>query len=77
MNYGHNRCYFKKQSHVCIVEEAVKGDDKEAIDASAKKLSEASSSLAQKLYAEQAAADGDDTGNDPGGAATDNDAVDA
>ena len=38
------------------VEVAVKGDDKEAIDAAAAKLSEASSVLAQKLYAEQAAA---------------------
>ena len=59
------------------VEESVKGDDKEAIDAAATKLSEASSSLAQKLYAEQAAAGGDDSGNDQGASATDNDAVDA
>ncbi len=36
-------------------EEVVKGDDKEAIDAATTKLTEASSSLAQKLYAEQAA----------------------
>jgi molecular chaperone DnaK len=36
------------------VEEAVKGDDKEKIDAATNKLSEASSSLAQKMYAEQA-----------------------
>ncbi|WP_372748048.1 molecular chaperone DnaK [Litorivivens sp.] len=37
------------------VDEAVKGDDKEAIDAAAQKLGEASNSLAQKMYAEQAA----------------------
>ena len=37
------------------VEEAVQGDNKEAIDQAAKVLSEASSSLAQKMYAEQAA----------------------
>ena len=37
-------------------EEAVKGNDKEAMDAATQKLTEASSSLAQKLYAEQAAA---------------------
>jgi molecular chaperone DnaK len=38
------------------VEDAVQGDDKEAIDEAAKVLSEASSSLAQKMYAEQAEA---------------------
>jgi molecular chaperone DnaK len=37
-------------------DEAVKGDDKDAIEAATKKLTEASSNLAQKLYAEQAAA---------------------
>ena len=36
-------------------EEAAKGDDKEAMEAATKKLSDASGSLAQKLYAEQAA----------------------
>ena len=35
-------------------EEAVKGDDKAAMEAATTKLTEASSSLAQKLYAEQA-----------------------
>ena len=37
------------------VEEAVKGDDKDAIDEAVKILSEASSGLAQKMYAEQTA----------------------
>ena len=37
-------------------EEALKGDDREAIEAATTKLTEASGSLAQKLYAEQAAA---------------------
>lgn len=37
-------------------ETAVKGDDKAAMDAATQKLTEASSSLAQKLYAEQAQA---------------------
>ncbi|MEC8212999.1 MAG: molecular chaperone DnaK [Pseudomonadota bacterium] len=37
------------------VEEVVKGDDKDAIDEAVKILSEASSGLAQKIYAEQAA----------------------
>lgn len=43
------------EAAIADVEEAVKGDDKEAIDAAAQKLSEASSGLAQKLYEEQAA----------------------
>ena len=44
------------------VEEAVQGDDKDAIDEAAKVLSEASAGLAQKLYAEQA-----DAGEQPAG----------
>jgi molecular chaperone DnaK len=44
---------------------AVKGDDQEAMEAATAKLTEASSSLAQKLYAEQAAqAGGADAGKD-------------
>ena len=39
-------------------EEAVKGDDKEAIEAATTKLTEASSSLAQKLYSEAQAGEG-------------------
>jgi molecular chaperone DnaK len=42
-------------------EEALKANDKEAIDAATTKLTEASSSLAQKMYAEQAAEAGADT----------------
>ncbi len=50
-------------------DEVVKGDDKEAMEAATQKLSEASSSLAQKMYAEaqaaeQAAADGAEAGAD-------------
>ncbi|MDG2017941.1 MAG: molecular chaperone DnaK [Porticoccaceae bacterium] len=40
---------------IAKVEEVVQGDDKEAMDAAAKELSEASATLAQKLYAEQQA----------------------
>ncbi len=43
------------ETAVAEAEEALKGDDKEAIEAATTKLTEASSSLAQKLYAEQAA----------------------
>lgn len=46
------------EAAIAKAEEAVKGDDKEAMDAATKELTEASSSLAQKLYAEQAAQEG-------------------
>ena len=51
---------------VKAVEEAVKGDDKDKIDLAAKTLSEMSSELAQKLYANQNQAQGTDsrTGED-------------
>lgn len=66
------------EAAIAEVEEAVKGDDKEAMDAAANKLSEASSALAQKLYAEQAEADQAESPEgatgDAGGA---DDAVDA
>ncbi len=62
-------------------EEALKGDDKEAIDAASTKLMEASSGLAQKMYAEQAqAADAAGGAADGADAQADNaadDAVDA
>jgi molecular chaperone DnaK len=47
------------EAAIAEAEEAVKGDDRDAIEAATKKLTEASSSLAQKLYAEQAAASGE------------------
>jgi molecular chaperone DnaK len=55
------------------VEDAVQGDDKDAIDDAAKVLSEASSGLAQKLYAEQAEAGEQSQGEQPAG----DDAMDA
>jgi len=45
------------EAAISEVHEAVKGDDKDAIEKAAQKLSEASSNLAQKMYAEQAQAD--------------------
>lgn len=42
------------EAAITEVEEALKGDDKDAIEAATNKLTEASSSLAQKMYAEQA-----------------------
>ena len=44
------------ESAISELEEALKGDDKEAIEAKTQALTEASSGLAQKMYAEQAAA---------------------
>ncbi|ABD81993.1 molecular chaperone DnaK [Saccharophagus degradans] len=44
------------ESAIAEAEEAAKGEDKDAMEAATKKLTEASSSLAQKLYAEQGAA---------------------
>ena len=43
------------EAAIADLEEALKGDDKENIEAKTNALTEASSSLAQKLYAEQAA----------------------
>lgn len=61
---------------IAELEEAMKGDDKEAIESKTQALAEASGTLAQKLYAEQAqqaegAAAGDDAAKGP------DDAVDA
>ena len=58
------------------VEEAVQGDDKDAIDEAAKVLSEASAGLAQKLYAEQAEA-GEQGEQSEGQQAPGDDAMDA
>ena len=61
---------------IAELEEALKGDDKDAIEAKTTALTEASSALAQKMYAEQAAAGeaGSEAADDAGGA---DDAVDA
>jgi len=61
---------------IAELEEALKGDDKDAIEAKTTALTEASSALAQKMYAEQAAAGeaGNEAADDAGGA---DDAVDA
>ena len=61
------------EAAIAKVEEAVQGDDKEAIDEAAKVLSEASSGLAQKMYAEQAEAGQSEGGEQAAG----DDAMDA
>ncbi|GAB1257439.1 molecular chaperone DnaK [Aurantivibrio plasticivorans] len=60
-------------------EEVVKGDDKDKIEAATTKLTEASSSLAQKLYAEQAAQaeQGADAGAEQADSKADDGVVDA
>jgi molecular chaperone DnaK len=62
------------EAAVAELKEAVKSDSKEVIEAKIKALSEASAGMAQKLYAEQAAAEGTE---DPGAAEDDENIVDA
>jgi len=57
-------------------DEAVKGDDKAAMEAATTALTEASGSLAQKLYAEQAAQAEGGAGPDAGQAAPEQEAAD-
>ena len=59
---------------IAELEEALKGDDKDAIEANTTALTEASSALAQKMYADAAAAEGAENAADAGG---EDDAVDA
>ncbi len=54
------------EAAVSAAEEALKGDDKEAIDAAAAKLTEATSPVAQKMYAAQAEAAQGEAGEQQG-----------
>jgi molecular chaperone DnaK len=65
------------ESAIKHVEEVVKGDDKEAIDSAVQKLTEASSGMAQKMYAEAQAAQQAGAQQDAGGAGADDNVVDA
>ena len=70
------------ESAIAALEEALKGDDKDVIEAKTKELTEASSGLAQRLYAEQQAqggAEATDAAADAGAAekGSADDAVDA
>ena len=56
---------------------ALEGDDKEQIETKTAALGEASGTLAQKLYAEQAAQGAEGAEGADGGAAADDDVVDA
>lgn len=66
------------EAAIADVEEALKGDDKDAIEAATTKLTEASSGLAQKMYAEQAAAQqAGEAGGEQATGKDDDDVVDA
>ena len=65
---------------VTALEEAIKGDDLSEIEAKTKDLTEASTGLAQKMYAEQQAQASEaasDSGSDNAESSAENDAVDA
>jgi molecular chaperone DnaK len=62
------------QTAIDALEEALKGEDKEAIETATAALTEASAAIAQKMYAEDAATQGDAEASGDAGA---DDAVDA
>lgn len=62
---------------ITSVEEAIKADDLEQIETATKALTEASSGLAEKMYAEQAAAGADASDAADGAGSADDEAVDA
>ncbi len=57
------------------LKEAIKGDDKEAIESKTQALAELSGKLAERLYANQAGAEGEQPGADAGGGAESKDDV--
>ncbi len=69
------------ETAIAELEEAMKGDDKEAIDAKTKALTEASGKMAEKLYAQQGQQEGAETGGagaeQAAGGKADEDVVDA
>ncbi len=68
----------KIESAAKSLEEAIKGDDKEAIESGIQAVSEATGALAQKMYAEQAeAASGDGAAQAESSSGAHDDAVDA
>ena len=63
------------ESAITVLEEALKGEDKSDIEEKTKVLADASSSLAQRLYAEQQQAQQDDQNNSESENATSSDEV--
>ena len=62
---------------ITALEEALKGEDLEAIEAKTKELTEASTPLVQRMYAEAQAAGAEGAAGDAAGSGSDDDAVDA
>ncbi|MDA9909139.1 molecular chaperone DnaK [Gammaproteobacteria bacterium] len=62
---------------ITALEEALKGEDLEAIEAKTKELTEASTPLVQRMYAEAQAAGAEGAADDAAGSGSDDDAVDA
>jgi len=67
----------KIEAAIADLEEALKGDDKDEIEAKTNALTEASSAMAQRMYAEQAEAEAGAESGDTGSGQSDPDAVDA
>jgi molecular chaperone DnaK len=67
----------KVQGAIDALDEALKGDDSDAIEAKMNALSEASAGLAQKLYADAGAAPGGAEGEGAGASDNDDNTVDA
>ncbi|MEH6473788.1 MAG: molecular chaperone DnaK, partial [Halopseudomonas sp.] len=65
------------EAAITALEEAVKGDDKDDIEAKTAALTEAVSAVAQKMYAEAAAAEQAEGGEQQAESATAEDVVDA
>ncbi|MBE7422561.1 MAG: molecular chaperone DnaK [Zoogloeaceae bacterium] len=65
------------ESAIKDAEEAIKGGDKESLEAKTAALAQASQKLGEKIYAEQQAAAGAAPGTDAGGKKDDGDVVDA
>ena len=63
------------ESAISVLEDALKGEDKSDIEEKTKSLADASSSLAQRLYAEQQQAEQDNQNNSESENATSNDEV--
>ncbi|HHJ35944.1 MAG TPA: molecular chaperone DnaK [Gammaproteobacteria bacterium] len=65
------------EAAIAELKTALEGDDKDAIEAKTQALTEAAGKIAEKAYAEQAAEGGAPGAEQPEGAATDDDVVDA
>lgn len=65
------------ESAIEALKEAVKGDDKDAIEAKTNSLAEVSGKLAERVYAQKSAGEGDDSGSPKSSSKADDGVVDA